>query len=265
MLTLATRPSGVWKLSSGDVDGAVTRRPFAVLDQPVEAELRGPLHDRPGALAQKRPVPAERVVLPEVRAEPRPAHRPVRPLRVAAAEVPDRGGLCPEVGVVVRHPAARSIVDLRRAPAVRRQRLDEGEERLVGLRQVRHLGRPVVHLGVDVERPVGAPRRAHRLVPDALQVGRRPAWPRAGDQQVAPVLVEQRREPGIGLTLREALQPRVGRKLRGARGRAEVERHAPEEPLVVRDVARREVCMAHRLGSSQLERASAPTRRVPAT
>ena len=54
----------------------------------------------------------------------------------------------------------------------------------MALREVGRLGRPVVHLRVDVDGVVAAPRRPDLVVPDALQVGRlraRPADWRSAD------------------------------------------------------------------------------------
>ena len=111
----------------------------------------------------------------------------------------------------------RAIVDLGRFATVGRQRVDEVKERLVAFRQVGHLRRPVIHLGVDVERPVGAPRRTHGVVPDPLQIRREAAGARAGDQQVATVLVKQRGQAGIGLALDETREAFIGgQQVRGA-------------------------------------------------
>ena len=54
--------------------------------------------------------------------------------------------------------------------------------------RLRHLGRPVVHLGVDVDRVLAAPAGRDRLIPDSLEVGGLPAGPAAGDQEIATEL-----------------------------------------------------------------------------
>ena len=59
------------------------------------------------------------------------------------------------------------------------------------LGKVGGLHRPVVHLRVDVDGVVGAPRGAQVLVPNALEVGGLGAGPGAGDNQIAAVLVQQ--------------------------------------------------------------------------
>ena len=83
-------------------------------------------------------------------------------------------------------------------------------------RQIAWLGRPVVHLGVDVDRVLARPGRAHALVPDALQIGRLPAGPRTADEQVTAELEIERRELRIGAG-GEILDPLVGRPIGGFR------------------------------------------------
>ena len=55
------------------------------------------------------------------------------------------------------------------------QRGNELEQRFMQLRKITDLGRPVVHLYIDVEMPVTVPRCLHTLGPDALQVRRQAA------------------------------------------------------------------------------------------
>ena len=100
--------------------------------------------------------------------------------------------------------------------------------------EVRGHRRPVVHLGVDVDRVLASPRRRQAVVPDPLQVGGLRAGARAGDEQVAPVLEVERGECRIaaGRERRDALVDGDGRPRR----RAEVERDAVEELPVVADV-----------------------------
>ena len=220
-----------------------------VLDQEVEQELRGLLHDGVG-LAQERPILAEGVVLEEVGREPRGAHRPEAPTGAV-----DGGRRTPEVGVVVGDEAARPVVGPRRPSARLAQLLDQVEERLVALREVRHLGRPVVHLGVDVDRVLAAPGRVHLVVPEALEVRRLGARTRAGDEQVAPVLEVGRGEARVDRSRahgREAL-------VRGQRvpfRRAEIQADAPEERAVVGQVAGEQLARrdasAQRLGAGGL-------------
>ena len=57
----------------------------------------------------------------------------------------------------------------------------------VEVAEVGHLGRPVVHLYVDVGVDVGVPRGRIAVVPDPLQVGRQGDAPAARDEQVAAI------------------------------------------------------------------------------
>ena len=192
---------------SGESDGEVTSHwPRRVFDQRVEEELGGALQQRIDASARYARVAGELVALPEREAQPRAAGRPQPPLRAV-----DRGGGAPQVGVVVRHPAAARRTSSRavRAPVTARS-CTMRRQRLQHLREVRRHRRPVVHLGVDVDRVLAAPGRRQAVVPDALQVGGLRARPRAGDQQVAAVLEVERRQRRIAAG-RERRDPLVGR------------------------------------------------------
>ena len=63
--------------------------------------------------------------------------------------------LAPRRRRVVDDKPAAAVRDLRRPAARRAQHVDEVEERQVALRKIRHLGRPVVHLDVDVDVVIG--------------------------------------------------------------------------------------------------------------
>ena len=112
-------------------------------------------------------------------------------------------------------------------------------------RQVAGLGRPVVHLQVDVGVVVGVPRRVDVLVPDPLQVGRQRARPTRAEQQVAAELEPGRQQVGVGATLPDLRQPFVGRQLAQAAA-AEVEVHAVERHRVLGDLAAVQVAVADR-------------------
>jgi hypothetical protein len=89
----------------GRAGGQMTR---GVRDQPAEEEFGRAAHQRPRAPAQEFEVAGEGVVLPQVLAQPRRAHRPIGPARIAHFPA-NRVGETPQVGVVVGHPA-RQIV-----------------------------------------------------------------------------------------------------------------------------------------------------------
>ena len=137
-----------------------------ILDEIVEKELRRLLHHRIRA-RQERAIGREQIVFPQVLREPRRAGGPQSRARQIT-----RRREAPDVGDVMRHEPARAVVHARGLAPGLAQRFEEIEQRLVQLGEVGHLGRPVVHLQVDVEVIVRIPRRAHAVVPQ------RPAgWP----------------------------------------------------------------------------------------
>ena len=193
---------------------------IAIGHQQVERELRGALHQRVRRLPEPGRIATEGVVLPEVLRQPRAAHRPRRPDRVAFAEAADRRGLPPQVRVVMRRPAAGAVVDARGRRTRGGEFADHLQQRLVTFGQVGGLGRPVVHLGVDVDRVVAAPGGAHLVVPQSLQVGRLRPRTAAGDEEIPAVLEQQRRERRIvSRAVGEAHVERPGRTPRASRRR----------------------------------------------
>ena len=82
----------------------------------------------------------------------------------------------------------------------------------MALREVRHLGGPVVHLGVDVDGVVRAPGRVEVMIPDPLEVRGLGAGTRRRNQEIAPVLEQQGDEGGIR-SRSEAPNALVGRLL----------------------------------------------------
>src|SRR6185369_3119882 len=138
---------------------------------------------------QKGSVVSEFVMTPEVSAKPGAASGP---------ETPERSiyGRClpPEIRIVMTNPTASTVLNASSARAILNQLGNHSQQRLVTFGQVCRLGRPVVHLGVDVDGVLAFPRRRHRVVPDSLQVGGLRAGPRTGDQQITAVLEIQCRE-----------------------------------------------------------------------
>ena len=140
------------------------------------------------------------------------------PLRVIGRSPPQVGGCGADqpgasymVRAVARTVSARSTPF---APAARR------------IRQRVGFARPVVHLGVDVDRVLAFPRRVQQVVPDALQVRWLRARPRTGDQQVAAELVVQRGQCG---SLPSAKRARAHRWARRPRARRPSRGHAAEQ------------------------------------
>ena len=105
-----------------------------------------------------------------------------------------------------------------------RQFPDHPEQRLLAFRQVCQLGRPVVHLRVDVDRVTAIPGRDRVFVPHPLQVQRLPAWARSADHQVTAELEQEGCQGGIGC-LGELFEPFVGRHrlLFGRRNQFEID------------------------------------------
>ena len=189
---------------------------LAVVHEPVETELGGAAQHRIRLVAQPGEVAAVQVVLVEVLRQPRSGHRPRRPDRVAVAEVADHApsdARCRSCGAPSSR-ACRTSIDAVRVPVTDRSRMNARSGSCSSAR-LADLRRPVVHLGVDVDRVVRAPRRPHVLVPDALQVGGLRAGPARRDQQVAAVLEEQLDETGIRSAARG--DPPIGRQILGRR------------------------------------------------
>ena len=65
---------------------------------------------------------------------------------------------------------------------------DRVKQRLMALGEVTGFRKPVIHLDIDVSRPVGTPRRPDLVIPDALEIGRLRTLSRTGDQQIASEL-----------------------------------------------------------------------------
>ena len=153
------------------------------------------------------------VMIPQMQAQPGAAGRPETPSRAV-----DGRGRAPQVGVVVDDPAARAV-HLPRGP---RAGLGEvphhRDQRGHAFLEPGRLGRPVVHLRVDVDRVLAAPGRVGAVVPQALQIGGLAARPRRCDQQIAAILKVERGERGVvrGLAGADALVGRTARRGRAA-------------------------------------------------
>ncbi len=195
-LVVHRRPDAERVLLRGDRRVGDQPAGLRVLDQIIHEEQRRPFQRRVGATGQEVLVPGEQVVFPEVVTEPGPAGRP------DAVDVVDRRGAPPVVGVVVDHPPPGAVLLPGGPRAADGQVVDQVEQGLVALAEVRALRRPVVHLDVDVGGVLAPPGGVEQLVPDALEVGRLVARPAAGDEQVAPELEVERRQRRV------VLQPR---------------------------------------------------------
>ena len=98
------------------------------------------------------------------------------------------------------------------------------------LGKVRRFRRPVVHLGVDIDRVLAFPRRRHQGIPDALQVCGLRSRARRGDQEIPAVLEIERREMRV-FALEKLRWALVCGKLSGG-GSPEVQFDAMKKSLV---------------------------------
>ncbi len=130
-------------------------------------------------------------------AEPARGKRPEGIDRSALSPVAHGIGKAPDVAVMVGHEPSRAVVGPGRPGPADPEVVQKLHQRLMHLRQICSLRRPVVHLRIDVDRIVGAPRRAQVLVPDALQVRRKGSRSGACYQQIAAILEQQRISGGI--------------------------------------------------------------------
>ncbi|MNE96393.1 hypothetical protein D3C80_1945940 [compost metagenome] len=89
------------------------------------------------------------------------------------------------------YPASGAVVNLRCLAPVNSKRADIIDKRLMQLSQVADLCRPVIHLGVNVQRIIGAPWRSCLLVPNPLQIGWLCTRAGAGNKQVSAIVEQQ--------------------------------------------------------------------------
>ena len=79
----------------------------------------------------------------------------------------------------MRDPTMRAVVNLGGVAASLGQLLNQVEQGFMAFGKIGRFGRPIVHLGVDVDSVLAAPRRLQVIVPQALQIGRLAARARA--------------------------------------------------------------------------------------
>src|SRR5580698_10155329 len=142
---------------------------LSILDEPRETKLGRAFHEWIGASAEEFAIACEAVVLVKMRAEPWAAHAPVRP-RGLAESLANGVRSAPEVDIVVRYPARQAIVFLSGSCAISTEVFEPAEERFSAFAQVAGFRRPVVHLDIDVRRPIAAPWRRNLIAPDSLKI-----------------------------------------------------------------------------------------------
>ena len=183
------RDSGVGhQPACGLFDGTICR----IFLQIVDEEVGGSLHHGI-VFRQERLVACIEIMLPEMRGEPGTAcgeHTP--------GGAVDGAGDAPEVGIVVGHPSFAAVHLLGGPDSRLTQVADHREERLLRFGEVADEGRPVVHLGIDVDGIFRVPRCVQLVVPDTLQVGGLSTGLRGGDEQITAVLHHQRHHVEVG-------------------------------------------------------------------
>ena len=102
-------------------------------------------------------------MIPGMQSEPRSTHWPD-----AITHAVDRNGVSPDVGVVVDDEAVRTVIRLRDLATFRPRGVDQIKEWVDELGHVEHVHGPVVHLRIDVDGVLRAPRRVHAFVPFPL-------------------------------------------------------------------------------------------------
>ncbi len=122
-------------------------------------------------------------MFPEMRTEPRAAHRTVRPCG-SCNVVAYGAGLSPNIYIVERDPARCAVVRLRGDTT-------EGE---VTFGEITGLRMPVVHLHVDVRRPVRTPRGMYLFIPDSLEICGLRTDAGTGDQKISTVIEIQSKQ-----------------------------------------------------------------------
>ena len=124
----------------------------------------------------------------------------------------DRTCHTPEVGIMMSHPTLTTIHILRRLRACLTQITNHREEWLLRFSDVSYKGRPVVHLGIDIDGVLRIPRCIDLSIPDALQIGRLSTGLRRRDQQITAILHHQRYHAKIAGILLEGCQTLVCRQ-----------------------------------------------------
>ena len=138
--------------------------------------------------------------------EPGTAIRKHAPLRSI-----HRTRYAPDIGIMMSHPATATIHFPSRLCSRYAQILNQRIQRLRGIGEIRYLGRPVVHLRIDVDGVFAVPRRISAVIPNTLQVCRLSTRLGRGNEQIATIVIHQCYHRHI-LAARKFLQTLVGRQ-----------------------------------------------------
>ncbi len=170
--------------------------------------------------------------------EPGSAIRKHAPLRTI-----HRTCYAPDIGVMMCHPATAAIHFLSRLCSRYTQILNQRIQRFRGVTEIRYLGRPVVHLRIDVDGILAVPRCIFAVVPNALQVCRLSTRLGRGNEQIATIVIHQCHHRHI-LAARKFLQALVGRQ-RSIDIGWQNEGRSSELLLVSLHMAFLQLCIAH--------------------
>ena len=203
----------------------------------VEIELSGTFYYRIPLLEESLVARIE-IMLPEMGGEPGSAIREHAPLRTV-----HRTCYAPDISVMMCHPATAAIHLLSRLCSRYAQILNQRIQRFRGVTEIRYLGRPVVHLRIDVDGIFAVPRGIFAVVPNALQVCRLSTRLGRGDEQIATIVIHQRYHRHI-LAARKFLQTLVGRQ-RSIDIGWQNEGRSSELLLVSLHMAFLQLCIAH--------------------
>ena len=196
---------------SGEVDGLVTSRPANGV--PAGASTRNPSTKSAasfiaGYACRRRnsAIAAEFVVVPHL------VRKPSSPTG-QIPQGPSTGAVARQRSVLWCSTQPRLWYSMRAVSApVTRKSWIKTPQRRFRLPQIAGIRLPVIHLQVDVCRPLTAPRGSQVLIPDSLQVCRLTSGPGRRDQQVAAELEVERDQARIVILckIRDAAVRRVG-------------------------------------------------------
>ena len=117
----------------------------------------------------------------------------------------------PDICIMMCHPTTTTIHFPSRQCSRYAQILNQRIQRFRGVTEIRYLGRPVVHLRIDVDGIFTVPRRIFAVVPNTLQVCSLSTRLGRGDEQIATIVIHQRYHRHI-LAASKFLQTLVGRQ-----------------------------------------------------
>src|SRR5207244_3233857 len=116
---------------------------------------------------QKILVAREEVMFPKMVAKPGATRHPN-----AMIGGIDRRRAAPNIGIMVQDPPTCGVMRLGSFAARLDTIFDQPKQWFVALGKIAHFGRPIIHLGVDVNRPFAVPRGLELIIPYSLQVCR---------------------------------------------------------------------------------------------